>query len=134
MKAFTRSQRNSQSMTSQRTNACSSDLLLRFRPGNDQQERALLDGLNVVNNATVDGEQLSCGNFDSSLGQVQPHVSTKRQNCKPCIRLVPLQARVGLHRDQHDAQVGIFHQRPRTPAGLRLPRILFPEVSHFIRN
>jgi len=61
--------------------------------------------------------------LDTGVARSQPQVPGERQEGKSCVRFVPLEAGIRLHRDQYDPQIS-----SGAAAGLHLPRIFFQRL------
>ena len=73
-----------------------------------------------MRNALIQGEQVPRREIHHPLGQVKPDMAVKRVHRDSACRRVLMRARIRLHSDQHNAEIGVLYKCLRTsPRGLQ---------------
>ena len=89
--------------------------------GNGDEERALLQCLDIVGDAMVECYQLPDGQLDLLIWEMNADPTLERMDRNSGIGMVLFHLCVRLHEHQHDAEIRVLSERLRTAPGFALP-------------
>ena len=67
-----------------------------------------------MRNALIQREQVTGREVHHPIWQVKPDMAAQRVHRDPACRRVLMHARIRLHSNQHNAEIGVLYQRLRT--------------------
>jgi hypothetical protein len=97
-------------------------------PRDAQQQRTLLQSLDVVQNAAVQNQQMSSRDVHFPIGQMYTNLPLQLLNGNPPLCPVLAHSSAGLHQNQNNSEIWMFRERFGTPPGFSLPRVFLPQL------